>query len=93
MSDTRTLRIEELTRAKEQAKTRARLLAAIRRVVAEHAESNSEKVWVLATIDNKIALQRTLIDEWEYRIQLARENAQPEVGALFIDGKKVEMEL
>ena len=90
MSDARTLRMQELKRLKEDAQARIQQLSQWRIVVSEvqFIEGN-EKLWLLQVIDNRRALMIGKIEQFDKGIEIAYENAQPELGALFIDGRKI----
>lgn len=96
MSDSRILRMDELKRLKLDAMSRIEQLSAWRRIVeagsivqGETTKNDSERLWLLQVIDNRRALMLSKIEQYDKGIEIAYENAQPELGALFIDGRKI----
>lgn len=92
MNDSRTLRIQELKRLSDDATKRVEELKSWRVVIANAAKGSIEGLWLLQVVDNRRALLMDRIIEYGKGIELARENARPEIGALFIDGEKVEID-
>lgn len=91
MSDARTLRMQELRRLKEDAQARIQQLSQWRELIASiQLNEKSEQLWLLQAIDNRRALMLGKIEQFDKGIEIAYENAQPELGALFIDGRKIE---
>lgn len=91
MADTRQIRADELKRLILDAQSRIEQLSAWRLVIAKHDAvdaTNGERVWLLQAIDNRRVLMLERIENFNRALELARENAQPEIGVLFIDGRK-----
>lgn len=91
MSETRQIRVDELKRLLLDAQSRIEQLSAWRLVITRHDavdETNSERLWLLQAIDNRRAMMLAKVEQFERQIEIARENAQPEIGVLFIEGKK-----
>lgn len=91
MSDSRELRIAELKRLLASAQDSVEQLSEIRLIFAavKRTGNAGEYIWVLQAIDNRRAMMLDKINQFTRGIEQAYENAQPEIGALFIDGRKV----
>jgi hypothetical protein len=95
MSDSRELRIAELKRLLAGAQSSVEQLSTWRRIIQAGAPvlgeqiGGGERLWLLQAIDNRRAMILGKIEQFTRGIEQAHENAQPEIGALFIDGRRV----
>ena len=92
MSDSRILRIDELKQLREDAISRVEQLSKLRQDILSAGSlggGGQERTWLLQVIDNRRAFMLDRITKFEQGIEIAYENAQPELGALFIDGRKI----
>jgi hypothetical protein len=89
MSDSRELRIAELRRLLASARESVEQLSELRLVINTVAKGSGERIWLLQAIDNRRALMLGKIEQFTRGIEQAYDNAQPEIGALFIDGRRI----